>query len=143
MRKLHRRSSKIVLGGISLLLCSLASVSLASPPEPSSPPKEKSSSFGLRAYIDPETGELTSAPSPAQVETLNQALEQISSSSNEDLEQFELRSGGRGVFLGGRFPSALVMQWSEDGAHRFFCIEDESETNEVQPSQSETTWAER
>ena len=71
---------------------------------------------GVRAFIDPATGELTANPTRAQLERL--ALQARSSSSSRSvvgLRPFELSRGGRGLNLQGRFQTALRVERGEDG----------------------------
>lgn len=106
---------------------------------------------GLRAYIDPATGELTSTPSREQVEVLNKSLAQSLKRSDEGLETFELRRGGRGVFLAGRFQSALVVKLGPNGEFLPLCVADpagagivpEGLSSAAPPVPPVTTWAEK
>jgi hypothetical protein len=71
---------------------------------------------GVRAFVDPATGELTSSPTRAQLERL--ALQARSSSvarSVVGLRPFELSRGGRGLNLQGRFQTALRVERGADG----------------------------
>ncbi len=71
---------------------------------------------GVRAFIDPATGELTAHPTRAQLERF--ALQARSSSSSRSvvgLRPFELGRGGRGLNLQGRFQTALRVERGEDG----------------------------
>lgn len=145
MKELETRLPYISLPTMTLLLGLLASTTVAGQQDPAQPPpSEKASESGLRAYLDPETGELTSSPSPAQAEILQEAFELSSSSlSNENLRSFDLRSGGRGLFLAGRFQSSLVMSWSENGAHEFHCVEGYRDDDVPNPIRKSTEWAEK
>ncbi|MCP4653798.1 MAG: hypothetical protein GY856_00115 [bacterium] len=117
----RRRLAPRLAGGVLALLA--ASVLVAESPR-EEPASETPAASGLRAYIDPETGELVSVPSLQQVEALSKSLEQTLSRSSEGLEPFELSLGGRGVHLRGRFQSALVVRLEADGGLEFSCVED-------------------
>lgn len=84
-------------------------------------------SAGWRVYLDPETGEVTSTPSALQVQTLSERLDSKLESaalnrSSVGLEPFELRRGGRGVFLEGRYQSALRARFV-DGRVEVECVD--------------------
>jgi hypothetical protein len=76
---------------------------------------------GLRAFIDLETGELTSRPSPEQLRSFVMASRLGLSRSFVGLRPFVLDDGGRGVNLQGRFQSALRVQRLPDGSFRSTC----------------------
>ena len=106
---------------------------------------------GLRAYIDPETGELTSTPSPEQVEALSKDFAPGLNTSSEGLVPFALRSGGRGVFLQGRFLSALKVRSTGEGGFELSCtsdlghsppVEAAAETHHHRPA-AQPHWVER
>ena len=78
-------------------------------------------SAGLRAYIDPETGELTSTPTAAQLEVFTKSSAPSLEFSSEGLETFPLQRGGRGVRIEGRFLSALKVRRHADGSLEVFC----------------------
>lgn len=141
MRGFERSPVSVSLPVISLAFCLFAATAIAGLAESTQAPSAGDSPAGLRAYVDPETGELTSTPSPAQVEHLNRALELSMRWSGEDLEPFELRRGGKGVFLDGRFQSALVVRWSEEGAHEYRCVEKQDEPPE--PVSGASEWPEK
>ncbi len=110
----------------SLVLITVSPVVAEQPsvdPGATSEPVEAPATAGWRAYIDPETGELTSDPSPLQVKALSDRLEPALSHSSEGLESFELQLGGRGVFLQERFQSALRVQVVDDGGYEMGCAE--------------------
>ena len=71
---------------------------------------------GLRAFIDPATGKLTSNPTRAQLERRSlQARTATSSRSVIGLRPFELGRGGRGLDLQGRFQTSLRVERGADG----------------------------
>ncbi len=107
---------------------------------------------GLRAFIDPDTGELTSTPTRRQIEELQQAIRQQAmadfdgplSRSGLGLEPFELATGGRGVYLRGRFQSALVVHRLDGGELELVCRGDASATEHEHPATAPVTeWAEK
>lgn len=71
---------------------------------------------GVRAFIDPATGELTANPDPAQLQRLTlQARASSVSRSVVGLRPFGLSRGGRGLNLHGRFQTALRVERGADG----------------------------
>ncbi len=77
---------------------------------------------GLKVYLDPETGELTSTPTREQIEALT--LRDPLARSFEGLRTFALRDGGEGVYLQGRFRSATVVRALPGGGFETHCSED-------------------
>lgn len=91
---------------------------------------------GLRAYIDPLTGQLTTHPTPAQVRELTRTLAEHrfeqgmdfdAGWDTEGLYRFPLRDGGTGVHLDGRFLTSTVVHVGPDGALHFDCTHDPGE----------------
>jgi hypothetical protein len=76
---------------------------------------------GVRAFIDPATGELTANPSPEQLQRMALVPRAALSRSMAGLQPFALDRGGRGVNLQGRFQSALRVQRGDDGTYRVIC----------------------
>ncbi len=129
-----------------LLLATLGAVSLASTAPSDSPPDSEGPKTGAtesteasavqtvpapagwRVYVDPETGELTSTPSPQQKRAVAEGLEAPLARSSEGLEIFELTRGGRGVNLQNRFQSALRVRVGEDGKMEMHCVDAEHST---------------
>ena len=117
----YRRLAGWLAGGVLLA----ASVLVAESPQVEPAPAAATpASAGLRVYIDPDTGELTSTPSPRQVEALSKSLEPTLSRSSVGLEPFELSLGGRGLYLEGRFQSALVVRLDGSGGFELSCVDD-------------------
>jgi hypothetical protein len=75
----------------------------------------------VRAYIDPATGELTTNPSPEQLQRTALVPRAAFSRSMVGLRPFGLQRGGRGVNLQGRFQSALRVELGADGTFRTTC----------------------
>lgn len=74
------------------------------------------SAAGVRAFVDPATGKLTTNPTRAQLQSLAlQARSASWSRSVVGLRPFELSRGGRGLDLQGRFQTALRVERGEDG----------------------------
>jgi hypothetical protein len=78
---------------------------------------------GLRIYVDPETGELTSTPTPEQTERLSAALAPLLERPVEEPVFFEIPGGGTGVFVGRRFASAMVVRVRADGTFELGCAD--------------------
>ena len=150
--KKHRTSS--LQTAHALLICGLAF--LATSALLAESPGEETETVaparaGLRAYLDPETGELTSTPSREQVEALSEdvrshALEKALSRSSAGLEPFALERGGRGIFLEGRFQSALVVRRRDDGGFQLVCADDAEHAGEAltePPPAASPQWVEK
>lgn len=114
------RFSRLAAG---ILLAFLAPALAAESP-PQEPEAVAPVQPGWRAYIDPATGELTSSPRREQVEALNKSLARRLVRTTEGLETFELRRGGHGVYLAGRFQSALMVKLDENGELLPLCVAD-------------------
>ena len=84
-------------------------------------------SDGLRIYRDPETGAWLEAPTPEQEQALNDKLlgdrfdQGGTYHDDAGLVPFALEGGGRGVFLAGRFTSALWVHRHADGTLHLAC----------------------
>ena len=76
---------------------------------------------GVRAFIDPTTGELTTNPSPEQLRRMALASRASLSRSMVGLRPFALARGGRGVNLEGRFDSAYRVEIGKDGTFHMTC----------------------
>lgn len=122
---------------------------LLAPPAPTAetpseePAVEVTAKDGLRAYLDPETGELTSTPSREQVDALSKKLEPALERSSAGLEPFGLERGGRGVFLQGRFQSALVVRQIADGTFELVCTNDPEHAAHAEPPAATQQWVEK
>jgi hypothetical protein len=97
-------------------------------------PADSNPASGLRVWIDPETGNLRSAPTARQRAAL-QALENASRAGEEPPRprSFVLRDGTRGVFLDGAFQSALSVHQLADGSFHFGCQDTHAEADAAQP----------
>lgn len=104
-------------------LLALVSPALVAESPRDEPASETPAPAGLRAYVDPATGELTSTPSREQVEALNKSLAQTLSRSTVGLEPFDLPRGGRGVYLERRFQSALMVKLDANGEAAPVCVD--------------------
>ncbi len=108
---------------------------------------------GLTVFIDPETGAITDQPSAEQRAALNEAVKSLHSSlssalskSTEGLVAFELRHGGHGVYLDGRFQSALILRPRADGSFALGCADHPDEVVEMLATPAPpaaTEWVER
>ena len=100
-------------------------------PEAAAPEAAAPEAGGLRVYVDPETGELTSTPTPEQAAALSKSLASDLDGSAEGLETFALRGGGRGVNLQGRFRNALVVRRDAGGNLVMTCAESATQAEEL------------
>lgn len=98
---------------------------------------------GLRIYIDPVTGEITSRPAPEQVRDLSHRIEafRFEQSIEEGVEpgvgnltRFDLRGGGTGVYVGGRFLTSTMVQVAPDGSLRITCTPHPEEILDADPN---------
>jgi hypothetical protein len=80
-------------------------------------------SQGMKVFLDPETGEMTSTPSAEQRRALSAALTRALSRSTEGLQVFDLPNGGKGVFLKGRFQHALTVRAKPDQSIETACTD--------------------
>lgn len=125
------------------LLCALAAAA-ETPPDPDAP--ETAPAAGLRVYLDPVTGELTDRPTAEQVEKLSSALDEALLRTADDLEPFDLESGGQGLFLAGRFRSAAIARRLPDGTFDLRCVETAGHADhllEAPPEAVEPVWEEK
>lgn len=130
------RTSPALWGGVGLAaLLALGLTPAASAQAPGSPDVAEPSAVapdtapaeapaaGLRIYVDPETGELTSTPTPEQAERLSAALAPLLERPVEEPVLFEIPGGGTGVFVGRRFASAMVVRVKADGTFELGCAD--------------------
>lgn len=91
-------------------------------------------SAGLRIYVDPDTGEIVAAPTPAQRAALRSAIarftgagslpEAARNESGEALAPFSI-PGGVGLYLEGRFRSSLLVRVDAAGDLQAVCTDDD------------------
>jgi hypothetical protein len=74
----------------------------------------------IRVIYDPETGEIISVPF-RETGILSIPLAKALTRSTEGLVVFELKNGGKGVHLDGRFQHALMVRVRPDGSLETFC----------------------
>ncbi len=114
---------------------------------PAAGPEDKRSApaaAGLVVFVDPQTGEITSEPSRAQIEALSSALKSSLSRTDEGLEPFDLAGGGRGVYLGGRFHAATVVRQGPGGTVTLECVDHPAAADAVEgPDDDEPVWEEK
>ncbi len=135
-RKMNRCWRPVVqVCGSLLLISAPALVALEKPEGEGSPVTEEVSgtqdgnrevpapAAGLRVFVDPETGALTSKASPEQTERLSDWMRHALSRTAEGLESFPLTQGGIGLHLGGRFQSATVVRVRPDGNFEWSCVD--------------------
>lgn len=103
---------------------------------------------GLRAYIDPVTGELVAHPSPAQERDLaraiaehrlQQGIDYGTDWDTEGLFPFVLPDGGTGVDLRGRFLTSTVVRVGPGGELHFDCTHDPEGALTAPPGAPETS----
>jgi hypothetical protein len=84
---------------------------------------------GLRVFVDPETGALTSRPRPEQVRALEAlerervAREARSGERERPARLFAIRGGGVGADVTGRFVSSTVLRLRPDGSFETVCVD--------------------
>lgn len=79
---------------------------------------------GMVAYIDPETGRLTSSPSEAQRAEMRAALAAVLDRSQDGLYDVMLPDGSVMRDLQGRFQNAVVVRFADDGTQTNGCVTD-------------------
>jgi hypothetical protein len=110
--------------GTAILLAACAGTAFAGQAFTAADPR---TSAGVRAFIDPRTGQATASPSPEQLQRLvAHARAATLSRSVEGLRPFELQRGGRGLNLHGRFQTALRVQRAADGTFHVTCGDGEA-----------------
>ena len=100
-----------------VLVCALGGALLAGALWTGAARAEEPSRGGMRAYVDPKTGELLPAP-PAPAKP---AVPQAASRSSVGLVEEVAPGGGSMVRLQGRFQSPMVATSSVDGAPHAEC----------------------
>lgn len=83
------------------------------------------SSSGMRAYIDPATGELTSQPVVPELQPRGAAAAAATSTSTQGLVEQPAPGGGVMVDLQGRFQNEMRATIGADGAMHTDCVETE------------------
>jgi hypothetical protein len=71
---------------------------------------------GMMAYIDPETGELTTGPAPANALTLDAELQNALRRDDAGLDVVTRADGTKVLNLQGRYQHASVIHIGENGA---------------------------
>lgn len=92
---------------------------------------------GMRVFIDPETGSFTSRPTAAQLESIGVTPDDGDPAlrrSVEGLRPFLLRAGGQGLFLAGRFQTAVTVRVQEDGSYETLCATETHSPDEPPPA---------
>ena len=79
---------------------------------------------GMVAYIDPETGRLTSSPTEAQRAEMQAALAAVLDRSQDGLYDLILPDGSVMRDLQGRFQNAVVVRLAADGTQSAGCVTD-------------------
>ncbi len=117
--------------------CVAASLAAVPTPEEDEPDRTvteaasvQSGTSGLRVVIDPKTGEIASAQARER-SVLSEALAHALSRSTDDLEVFELPSGGVGVHLEGRFQHVVTIKVQVDGSFELECVDSARKANKA------------
>lgn len=139
---MNQRPRLLVFLGLGVALCAAAGLNLAtSPADPQHPDQPlASSSAGLRAFVDPETG----TPRGATAEELAQAaLEQPARlSKSAGIEVIEHPNGMRSAELGEAFMATSVAKIGPDGRLVTECVTSQEQydaffANEPSPADPE------
>lgn len=117
-----------ILCAVCLMVAFVAPVAGVSPDEEGEPKLQASEAASaetvatkvVRVVYDPETGEIISVPLRGN-EVLSAPLAKALTRSTEGLQVFELKSGGMGVHLGGRYQHALMVRVKADGSLETVC----------------------
>jgi hypothetical protein len=88
--------------------------------------ESKAPAAGVRAFVDPKTGQITANPSPEQLQRLAVRERSTLSRSVQGLRPFELQRGGRGLNLQGRFQTSLRVERAADGTFHVSCGDGET-----------------
>jgi len=132
IQRLHDQmiSSRVlsVLCAMCLMAAAALPVAAATPGEEEQPGRRASeaptaeavTTKAIRVIYDPETGEIISVPF-RETGTLSVPLAKALTRSTEGLEVFELKNGGKGVHLDGRFQHALMVRVKADGSLEMVC----------------------
>lgn len=99
-------------------------------------------SAGVWGFLDPITGEITSSPSPEQIEALlrlSRSRRSALSRSGAGLRVFPLDGGGIGIDLEERFQSATVIRLAPDGTQTLDCVTDEAQVEALLENSSTGT----
>ena len=117
-----------ILCAVCLMVVFVAPVAGVSPDEEGEPKLQASEAASaetvatkvVRVVYDPETGEIISVPLRGN-EVLSAPLAKALTRSTDGLQVFELKSGGMGVHLGGRYQHALMVRVKADGSLETVC----------------------
>ena len=117
-----------ILCVVCLMVAFVAPVAGVSPDEEGEPKLQASEAASaetvatkiVRVVYDPETGEIISVPLRGN-DVLSAPLARALTRSTEGLEVFELKNGGKGVHLDGRFQHALMVRVKADGSLEMVC----------------------
>jgi len=126
---LCRWSTLLALAAVSLALPALAGddPAAAAPPEQAvaQAPAEAAPAVGVAgmvAFIDPETGRLSSTPTEAQRAELRAMLADRMNDSYEGLVEVAMPDGSYMIDLQGRFQDLAVVLVAPDGTRHFECV---------------------
>lgn len=108
--------SKFVFGA--LLSVSLVSVNAASSAEDTKPAQGQS---GMRAFVDPSTGQLVSQPVTPEQQRAVEAVDPAFRQDDEGLQIVYFADGSSMMDLQGRFQQATVVEVQADKSLRTYC----------------------
>jgi hypothetical protein len=108
--------SKFVFGA--LLSVSVVSMNAASAAEETKPAQGQS---GMRAFVDPETGQLVSQPVTPEQQRAVEAVDPSFRQDSEGLQVIYFADGSSMANLEGRFQQATVVEVQADKSLRTYC----------------------
>ena len=129
---MRSRSIRFFVVAVVAILSALAGQALAAEPEetaepmstqsPSAAAGAPSQGAGMVAYIDPETGRLTSSPTEAQRAEMQAVLAAVLDRSQDGLYDVVLPDGSDMRDLQGRYQHAIVVRVAADGTQDAGCV---------------------
>ena len=102
-------------------LLSASAVTVVAADDTSRQAKPAQAESGLRAYVDPETGQLTSQPVTAEQKRASEAVDPTFRQDDEGLQIVYFEDGSSMMDLQGRFEQATVVEVQSDASLRTYC----------------------
>ena len=106
-----------LLSGLFLAACCLATGHAEESPAPTSTAAE----VGMRAYVDPATGELSAEPVTAEQKRAAESADGLFRQDDQGLRIVYFEDGSSMMDLQGRFQQATVAEVQADGRLRTWC----------------------